>query len=330
MPKGTIREPLSWLAAALAVLAAQAGCSGSSSDAGSSAAAGASAAAGLVTLQELPGRLVHAVCDNIGACCASAAIHFDLATCQLNAAARIDFVLQAGAYPNVEYDPAGGARCLAAYESLLTTCRPISIEALHACEGLFRGTLRVGQPCSRAAQCAKPSSGEGAYCGSSDASDGGPTVCTAFPTAHAQLGDHCAGTCDTEDRCSGSAASNTICFRQDGLECDLLSFKCRKPAAIGQECGGSRGMCAIDAFCNENSICEAPRTSGSCQISDVKCAATSYCKAALCSPKELDGTPCMYSEECAGGHCSALDGTGTCGVYVAKLATADTCIGHVF
>ncbi|HEY0469707.1 MAG TPA: hypothetical protein VGC79_36205 [Polyangiaceae bacterium] len=307
--------------AALTAFAAQSGCSGEK------AGAGPSADSDRISLPDLSGRLVHAVCDNIGACCASAAIHFDLATCQLNAPGSIDFFLKDGQSPSVEYDSAAGARCLAAYQSLLETCSPITAEAQQACAGLFSGTLRVGQPCSSAGECAKPSPGEGVYCAGRDS---GPTVCTVFPTAHAQLGDHCAGTCDSEEGCIGSAPSNTICFREDGLECDPLAFKCRRPAAIGTECGGSDGQCAIDAFCNENSICEAPRTSGACQSSQVKCSVASYCKAGQCSPKELAGTPCRYSEECAGGYCSVFDGTATCGVYVSKLATADTCIGHVF
>ncbi|HYQ00491.1 MAG TPA: hypothetical protein VER96_17560 [Polyangiaceae bacterium] len=300
-----------WIAT-LVVLAAP-GC-------GSSTATGPSA--DLVTLRD---QLLHAVCDNMGACCSAAAIHFDQATCQLNAAARIDFLLSPGKYPGVEYDSGAGARCVAAYESLLETCSPITVEALNACATLFTGTIPLGSACSSTAQCAPVSPGEGVYCTSRD---GGPTVCTAFPTAHAQLGARCGGTCDNPDHCSSSSA-NTICFLEDGLECDPLTSKCKKPAALGEECGPGQSQCAIDAFCNERYVCEAPRASGSCQSSEVKCSTASYCKSGQCSPKEVDGTPCIYPEECGSSYCDLSSGTGHCAVYVRKLATADTCIGQV-
>jgi len=313
-----------FLASGLVLLVAQQlACGGSSSD------SVPTADLGLVSLRDLPKRLVAAVCDNIGACCASAAIRFDLATCQLNAAARVGALLDDGKYPGVEYDPAVGASCLAAYRRLIETCTPVPNDELEACKGLFTGTLPVGRACSSAAECSKPSMSESAYCASND---NGPTICTAFSIAHAQSGDHCAGTCDTPDRCSASVPWTQICFLADGLECDLLTFQCRTRPGIGEECGGSSGTCALGAFCNENWICESLHDSGPCN--NGRCSSKSYCKTVTadktapleCTPKEPDGTPCMSSEECRVGRCSAFDGTGTCGGQQG-LATAQTCAG---
>ncbi len=312
------------IALVLGVLSAgQLGCGGSSP------APEPSAEPGSVSLQELPGQLVHAICDNIGACCASAAIHFDLATCQLNAAAFVGQLLVDGKSPSISYDSAVGARCLAAYDSLIKACSPMARDELKACEGLFTGTLPVGHACSTTHECAKPSPGESAACGSSS-SDSQATVCTAYTIAHAQLGDKCAGTCHTEDRCSHSAPSNEICFTQDGLQCDPLEYVCRRLGAVGEACGGSDGECVPDALCNDHQICEALATSGPCQKIYALCSATSYCEPTTryCTPRQPDGAPCQYAEECIGGLCTVpFNGPGTCGTYVNLLATASTCVG---
>jgi len=311
-------DPRYGLALLLGVLAAELlGCGGSN------AAPGPSADLGSVSLQELPGRLVHAICDNIGACCESAAIHFDLATCQLNAPSFVGQLLVDGRSPSISYDPAVGARCLAAYESLIKGCSSLARATPKACEGLFTGTLPVGQACSTTHECAKPSPGESAYCASGSSGSEVP-VCIAFPIAHAQLGDACHGTCDGEDRCSASVPSTEICFLQDGLQCHPLEHTCRRLGAPGEACGGSDGMCVPEAFCSDHGRCEAVRDSGSCL--NVPCSATSYCESTTrqCTPKLADGAPCKSSAECSGGSCSEFD---VCATIVSVLATATSCAG---
>ncbi len=309
----------------LGLVALLAGCSSNSSTSSSS---DSGSTAGSVSIQDLPDQFVHAVCDNLGACCQAAAIPFDLATCKLNAGLEIKQRLADATNPNIKYDAAVAASCLAAYANLVQSCSPDQRDASKACEGLLFGTLSPGAPCSTTDECAKPSSDQNADCGATGTSD---TVCTAFPINHAQLGDPCNATCDTEDDCSGGVAIDRTCFISDGLECDILTFKCQKLAEIGESCDPN--MCVLTAFCDEGEgpgVCAALLTSGSCEDGGAAvCAPTRYCNAKLqCTPKRADGMPCTNSDECSGGSCPVnIDLMGVCGTTT--LASIATCSGDV-
>jgi hypothetical protein len=312
------------------LIALLAGCSSGSSSEGSSNDDSA-AIPGSVALADLPGQFVHTVCDNIGPCCQAAGVPFDLATCKLNAATTIRQLVSDGTDPNVKYDPVAGGSCIAAYASLIQSCNPKqSAAARTACESIFIGTLPAGAVCSRSDECAKPAVDENASCIGDNSTPG--TVCTTYSIAfpHGKVGDRCASTCSVnDDNCPLPTGSNKICFVEDALECDALSFTCQNLPQIGELCSPDGG-CVSGAFCDANSnVCTAQRTSGPCEPLAYACAATTYCDSATaeCTAKKINGMPCNDPEECSSGFCTTDlgDVVGTCATP--SLADADTCAG---
>ena len=292
------------------------GCAGSSTSVGAdggpsgSSGAGPGPSAGPISLQQLPDQLAAAFCDNIAGCCHTAAIAFDLATCQQALLANLNQSVAMETSPNIKYDANAAGSCVAAYASEVKSCKLDETVLNEACRTVFVGSLPPGAPCTVSDECSKSADGD-AYCDTSSPSSAqGTCVSLGSPGPHGKQGETCGGTC-TSNSCSSSpspAGSVPLptCFNSDGLYCGP-DQTCQPLVALGQPCESD--ACKPGTFCKFSTT-----PSGSFQ--------------GACAAVQSAGAPCMQDEDCAGGLCMFGAGntpTGICGSDT--LANDKTCSG---
>jgi hypothetical protein len=263
-----------------------------------------------VAIEALAERLANAACENIAGCCHSAAIPFDLATCRANAKPTLQKSVNAAMRSNIGYDAAAAGACVAAYGDYFQRCFVVSDRSVEAsCARVFVGTIPLGGACttSEVEECAPTSEGRGRCVFDSEQ---GRLVCvgpsaSAAPAPHGKLGEACVGSCSGSGDCGGQAPSGsvpaviTMCFGDEGLQCDFTTQTCQPLAGLGQVC--SSGGCVAGAFCAEG----------------------------VCAATKADGAGCTENYECIAGRCSLADPAAALGTCGAKgLATPAACSGN--
>lgn len=278
-----------------------------------------------VPRDQFAARFVAAVCDNVGPCCQAAGFAYDAAKCKQAGTAGLPADWD-GSSPNLSYDGAAAAKCVAAVEAAAKGCGSIPVDAALACSNVFRGALPAGAACSAPSECAAPSRGW------ADCIAG---VCEV--KAPGKAGDTCDATCsgsELDSRCWGSASGGgggtggsagsggstppepTTCWTEDGLAC--IDGACAAARAIGASCTFSE--CTGGAWCN-GGTCEALAPVGQGCTSTGGCVPGATCQAGTCVARKPDGAPCAAHAECANHVCTA----GKCGN--GPIASAAVCDG---
>jgi hypothetical protein len=276
-----------------------------------------------VPLDDLARLLADAICTNMGPCCQEAGFPHDEARCRAEVEDEFGSEINEYRSPNVIYDAQAARSCLDAWTAAMKACSSDDREIERACDSVFTGALKPGEPCTRGEECAPSSSCDRAADGSSR--------CVAYnPPPRGKLGDVCQGTCTEvsgSSSCFGSGVPGTggqpsaICYTNDGLYCDSARV-CAVQPGLGQACVG-RSDCAGDAFC-DGAVCAAKRTSGSCGPFNDGCAATFYCDATQqCQPSKALGAACASNGECLTTKCTA----GAC--VKRTIASANSCMGDL-
>jgi hypothetical protein len=264
------------------------GCGGSTDHGGTTAAP--------VAREDFSQKLAEALCNNVGACCASAGYAYDAAGCTAALKSVYDQQL---ANPNASYDANKGGACVAYAAQIAKACKDADPGP---CDAVFTGTLPPGSACTSSSECAPPANGI-VFCDQNQ--------CVQEPRG--TLGSPCNETCTehgTAVSCSGSSSgSQGTCYTNDGFFCGA-SHTCEKLTSLGQPC--SYEGCVSGAYCDTSSgVCTAAKGIGQpCQDYD-QCVASAWCDvdAGTCAATKADGAACSSSAECANGHCS----TNRCG-----------------
>jgi len=261
-----------------------------------------------VAIEALPERLASAACESMAACCRSADIPFVLATCRANATPLLQKAVNEALRANIRYDASAAGACIAAYGDYFKGCFVANDKLVEAsCSRVFVGTIPLSGACTKSEECAPAADGRGRCDFDSDQAQGvcvGPSA-SVPSTPHGKLGEACAGSCSGSGDCGGAAPSGsgpvvtTVCFADEGLQCDFATQTCQPLAALGQVC--SSGACVAGAFCAQG----------------------------VCAALKPDGAECSENQECMARRCSLLDPAaprGTCGAK--SLATPATCSGN--
>lgn len=262
-----------------------------------------------IAIESLPQKMAEAVCDNIAGCCRSANVPFELAACRANREASFQTQLSQLSRPKRSYNASGASACVAGLADFYGQCFQIeSDDQIRAgCSQLFVGTVALGEACAASDECAPGADGFG-HClfVPDDPQAGG--VCVAQSTStdttpHGKRGEACGSTCaSVGGDCGGEdpagSTSSTVCFMNEGLQCDIRTRTCQPLVALGEPC----------------------RYLG--------CVAGTYCTGAnACATLKADGLPCDGHYECASHRCifdyDAIN--GMCGHKT--IATPDTCSG---
>jgi hypothetical protein len=159
--------------------------------------------------------------------------------------------------------------------------------------GTTKGTRAVGAACDDAAQCA----GMPILCLAPEGSSAGK--CTTPPKGKA--GDGCAVTCDDATTCgwttSGGKSPYAVCYDQDGLRCDSVSFTCVSVTKVGAACSDFT-ECGEHAECS-NGTCQAKLKVGA------TCGAGPSCDSGLqCRSNGGTGYTCQTLSIAWSGSCS--------------------------
>jgi hypothetical protein len=244
-----------------------------------------------------------AICDNIGPCCQADGYTLDAAKCRTLLVAELgDELPQPGSA--AVYDANAGGNCIAAVTKVAQSCG--GEENLDVCEGIYKGKLAAGEPCTSSFECATPPGGQ-AYCDVT--SDTGGNVCVA--SARGKLGDTCSETCTEEGTSTSCTTSSEVppnaatCYTNDGLRCGEGNT-CATLIPLGGACPGYEG-CVQGAFCDSTSgTCVATKSVGeACTgYSWSECAEGLHCsQSQVCEAAKPDGAACESWEDCESGNC---------------------------
>jgi hypothetical protein len=242
----------------------------------------------------------------------------------------------------VSYDSSQAAACISALGTV--DCATFAAGTLPTeCTATLAGTVAAGGACHSNADCTSPNvcTGLGGTTGS----------CTGTCTAMLAAGASCTvgGTpCTTGNTCGGSPATCTTsptprnlgetCIYDTGmmaaappcrvgLACDLSTFACVTPVALGATCEPGHGTCVTFSYCDPTSkTCKQdPEVGGKCGTltgeDPIVCIGPSYCKlatgstAGTCVALGAGGAACTSGDECASGACSAA---GSCTAVCAE------------
>lgn len=263
----------------------QGGTSGMTGDAGAPEGAGKSG-----MLEDLHDTVATA-CSTAATCCAAKAIPTMLDDCASMYDMYQDGVpgIMAG---HVTIDAEALARCKAAYTNSTVQCNLNAIVA--ACDGVFVGHQKVGEPCIGGYDCDR--STDTMTCLITDTSGENPMgTCQKVP--HAKLDEPCFSTCRAGEDCSSSTQGVATpedlaeCFEDDGLYCDNNETTpvCKALLALGAECdGASWDACGSHAQCNTTceKVSDLGESCGSCfhsyQCIEGKCADPDWATESTC------------------------------------------------
>jgi len=258
------------------------------------------------TLAEFEQRFAESYCQSIAACCSRQG--FASTACNTTLREQVRAQLQSSATnPKIHFNPDAGAACIDAYATALQACtdRASFTATDSACERVFEGTVPVGGECGRSAECAPPA--HGSVSCTTGVCELGTNPSSARSAPHRQLGEACAGSCESSGgyaTCSGSSSGLDpelgSCWLEDGLLCE--SDVCVRAPLAGEACS-SWGYCASTAHC-VNKVCIANQSSGPC-TQDSECLQPTVCDDTLktCHPRKANGEPCDTADECQGGQC---------------------------
>jgi hypothetical protein len=305
------------LAAGLALLAAQTGCSGSDRESEP------------VSQAQFPDQFANVWCEAIAGCCSAAQVGYDSATCRVGARNFAANLLERSAGRDATYSPTAGRQCLDRLAHALSSCK--LEDAGNACSMIFSGSSREGTPCANGSECTS------GYCALGEAGLSG--VCAELDyraPSHGKAGDPCVGSCGVPGsfECPTSLLPNALgttsyCYAEDGVYCtfdpELLdTLSCQPYAAIGNACGANDVRCIPGAFCAD-AVCVEQTAAGSCSDTPDQCAIQSFCDSSQeCRAKKPISGACFYGEECVSNSCSSADGEaeGVCDLGSALLARA--------
>jgi hypothetical protein len=248
---------------------------------------------------EFRATLIRLYCDKFVACCSSGGFVFDHAQCQTSFLGLVGGTLMSARAGYYTYDPAAGARCL---DTLAVPTDPScdSFPASLVCDGVFQGSLKPGDPCNAAVECAH-GPGDSFSC---EVGPDGNSVCIV--KRRATEGQACEQSCKQSGgvtTCYGSTSSVAPgrCFQNDGLFCS--GGVCTKLTAVGGLCGDELA-CTGDATCDYSvGIC-VPRggPAASCTTASY-CHEDLHCAMGQCSDDYPVGGACTASNQCGAGSC---------------------------
>jgi len=308
-----------WKSVALrlaALLATHTGCSASEAD------------GERISEAQFPERFANVWCETVAACCNTAQVGYDSATCHAGARDFAANLLAVRASGEATYSPSAGKQCLDHLGHALNGCK--IEDAGNACTMIFIGSSPEGTPCANGSECTS------GYCALGEAGLSG--VCAALDyraPSHGKVGDPCVGSCGVPGsfECPTSLLPNALgatnyCYAEDGVYCtfdpELLdALSCQPYAAIGNACGANDVRCIPGAFCADG-VCVAQTATGSCSDTPDQCAVQSFCDSSEhCLAKKPISSACFFGEECASNSCSS-DGNseGACDLGSTLLARA--------
>ena len=280
---------------------------------------------GSIALMDLPGRAIDAFCDAEVQC----GRFPDKGTCAAVSRSGLTQLTVSVTTGKTKYDGNAAANCLAAVARVLGSC---SIAAFaggdepQSCKDTFQGTLADGSACFANEECVSAScdftncSTQGTCCAG--------TCAAAAPSAIA-LGGNC-GQIDAQCATGGFCDHSTLpptCIERVALGQACTSFDscvagalcsgdpgtgstCRKPAADGQPCDGSRVGCdSVAAFCDPITTKCIPKTKvgGACP-NGTECVDYARCEPSTmtCVAKGVLDAACSTFSDCIDGlECTA-------------------------
>jgi hypothetical protein len=261
-----------WKRSAVSIVLLVAGCGGQTNTTTPTAAP--------ASPTDFPEALAHAICKNVGPCCAQSKRPFTEKNCEdvLGKAyeGKLDTFTK-------NYDRTAAQNCLNAIGTSASECNfSSSSAAATACNsvaGSSAGRAKLGEPCDTT--CVDTGGSTSCFSGAyiSVSSDGGVTRSPSV---------------------SGS------CFMNDGLFCDGNSNSCATQHSIGSACL-SNEECK-DGFCGENGTCSPKSKEGGQCTSDDACADGLFCDGSSCARLRGPGESCTDFTQCADGTCNQ----GTC------------------
>ena len=243
------------------------------------------------TYAELSSALAKASCRSRADCCTGASIELDMPACVSAYTALFAAGDGSDKAAGIDYDAAIGADCLHDLKALLV-CGEVDDagDTLNACDQLFHGDTRPGEPCEDGSECAR-GVGQDATCSSDYLAEGSDPVCVVYtkkPAKHAAAGDACVHSCEfatcmiNVERLPAEAEqlSDSACFYSDGLYCGADQV-CVSLLEAGEPCA-SNSDCASDAYCQP----------------------TAGTTASACEKKVPNGADCFAApDSCASGYC---------------------------
>lgn len=243
------------------------------------------------TYAQLSAAIAESSCRSRADCCSGAGIELDVSDCVDAYTARLAARDESDTAAGIEYDDAIGARCLRDLKALLMCGKADDAgNTLNACDQLFHGDTRPGEPCEDGRECAR-GVGQDATCSSDYLAEGSAPVCVVYtkkPAKHAAAGDACVQSCEfascviNVERLPAEAESlsDSACFYSDGLYCGGDQV-CVPLLEAGEPC-------AFDFDC----------------ASDAYCQPTAGTTASACVKKVPNGADCSAAPaSCASGYC---------------------------
>ena len=248
-------------------------------------------------------QLAHAVCDNIGPCCAKAQLTYDKSACASSAIAALQGDFDRRKKEGATYDATAAGQCVAQYQGIASSCSNDSTtDTLAACRRVYAGSKALGEACTTTSECRLPAEGSVA-CWQAVSSNGtlaSQGTCVGFRPA--QKGDACMGLGALPP---GVTTVGDCNFNdKSAFYCDSASI-CQPRVAIGQACPtNSFGACVEGGQCVDGVCASAPKLGESCTFG--KCAGESFCdfSSTKCTAKRKAGEACDQSAACVSGNCS--------------------------
>jgi hypothetical protein len=252
---------------------------------------------------EFRASLISVYCDVFTNCCAST-VSIDHTQCVTTLTSLVSQDLTSPRAGYYTFDAASGATCIETVRSsVASTCT--SIPSNFACDGVYQGILKPGDPCNASVECARQP-GDNISC---DPGPAGPTIC--IRKHRVGEGQACAMTCtdlDGATSCHGSGTSTADvgrCFTNDGLYCSAGGV-CLRQTDIGSICSDTDG-CVAGAKCDFSvDICVPLGSAGDACSYASDCRDELHCDTAngYCAPDFAPGQPCSDASECGAGSCA--------------------------
>ena len=262
--------------------------------------------------------LIHALCDNVQACCAAASRAFDPANCRRTVVQQFVVALSD---TTLTFDSAAAGRCIDAVSRAAQACASVDVTP---CYSAFLGPEPAGAACASSFECAAGSGGF-AICL--------PDALCAQPK-RGKLGDECSFTCIESgggERCidvpfaAGSNPPLGACHSENGLACVAPATGTAKCQPVSTDCRQNPdGSCPTGQLCDLTSDrCYLPAHAGQACAS-TPCDPSSYCASGVCTAQKPNAAQCTSDAECQSHKCD----NGQCVVY--SKAAAEWCGERLF
>lgn len=227
--------------------------------------------------------LVDAICSAARTCCGRAGKPAEpLADCESEVIRQVD-PLQEVVNRTVVVNAARFSACVAEYQAAASSCEyPATIGK--DCKGIFSGTLREGERCTRAEECIGGTDPVSCLLPISDGGAGRTGVC--HDLGRGGPGDACIVSGDEHFQGTTFATSDpnppfVYCHSADGLFCtSMANGTCEPIAKVGSPCMGLE--CGEDAYCD--TTCIAKKPAGSACAHSSECQSVQACNNGICGP----------------------------------------------